>query len=731
MKYEATLLKWIKWGVILTIFMPLVLGPFGITLSNWPKAVFFRILVEIIFILYLLLVYINQKYLPGFSFLIWANIIFFGILFLSALLGVNFYRSFFGDLYRAEGLVLHLHFLVFLIIVVAVFSKINDWTKFLKITVIVGTLSSFAGILQKIGTLPFYKSNPFSFYGVALPHRISGTWTNPDFFAPYIVLNIFLVFYLYTLEKNKRWKNVLIFISALNILSLILSETRASWIGFGAGVIFFFAVQLSRLSFFSLKAKKAVLAGFLFLSIAGLFFTLNQEGFFLSENRLIKKVSTLFDVNSILYSGRLAGWKIAISAWRDRPILGWGPESYSFLFDKYFREEYLDYIPESIFFDRPHNKVLEIMATNGTIGILAYIGLFSAIFYCLIKNYRKNPAGNLFLMALFISYFVQNLFIFDTIGTYFIFFLAMGFINNFYFNKPERRPAEKRGNYLLKAIIIFPLIAVSILTIYSLNLKPTIACMDFVKGVYNLEAKDYEKTISYFYKGVGRATLLNNDFKKEFIERTLLLLNNNTLPQGLSERMIKILSGLKASVEKSLEIPDRRQITYYKMLAIINEKEYLISGDENNLKEMERILNEAVNFNKEKAAPYQMLGVLRIYQKNFQESDYFFQKYFDLSGRDRISIWKQMGVVYSRADEKDKAAENFKKYLIGELTVIRVNKTYSRQDLQRIFSFSADLIKFHIENFNDREEPKEILVRLIDAFPEYENWINANIGILI
>jgi len=150
-----------------------------------------------------------------------------------------------------------------------------------------------------------------------------------------------------------------------------------------------------------------------------------------------------------------------------------------------------------------------------------------------------------------------------------------------------------------------------------------------------------------------------------------------------------------------------------------------------NLKEMERILNEAVNFNKEKAAPYQMLGVLRIYQKNFQESDYFFQKYFDLSGRDRISIWKQMGVVYSRADEKDKAAENFKKYLIGELTVIRVNKTYSRQDLQRIFSFSADLIKFHIENFNDREEPKEILVRLIDAFPEYENWINANIGILI
>ncbi len=736
MKYEALLLKLIKWGVVLTIFTPLILGPFGISLSNWPKAVFFRIIVEIIFILYLSLIYINPKYLPRLSFLIWANVVFFGILFLSALLGVNFYRSFFGDLYRAEGLVLHLHFLIFLIVATAVFFDKNDWIKFLKITVVVSAISSFAGILQKIGTLPFYKANPFSFYGVTLPVQISGTWTNPDFFAPYIVLCVFLGLYLLSLENNKKWKNILISISALNMLALILSGCRSSWIGFSVGVIFFFVVQLSRSAFFSAKAKKALLAGFLFLSIVGLFIALNKNSFSYSKNYFLKRVSTVFDANSILYSGRLYGWDIAVSAWRDRPILGWGPESYAFLFDKYFKAEYIKYIPSGIFFDRPHNKVLGIMATSGTVGALAYLGLFSAIFYFILKNYKKNPTGNLFLMAFFISYFIQNLFMFDTIGTYYVFFIVVGFINNIYGVNPERRLSERKRKYLLKTIVVAPLMAISVLAIYSLNLKPTLACRDFVKGIYRLDNKDYEGTISYYYKGMNEKTIYDEDFQKEFAERALLLINGDNISQDLIIRVVKTLSELRAPIEKSLEVPDRRRLAFYKALAIINEKDYSILGDENGLIEMDRILNKSMRFNKDSADQYQLLGVLRIYQKNYPESDYFFQKFFDLGGRNnRTSIWRQMGVVYARVGENKIAVENFKKYLIGEIVSAKMNKLssegYSKIYLQRIFSFSADLINFYKNNLNDKEEPKKIINLLVESYPEYEKWINANLGILI
>ena len=149
MDCKTIFLKIIKIGVILILFTPLVLGPFGLSLSNYPKTVFFRTLVEIIFIFYLLLIFFNSKYLPRFSPLVLAYSAFVGILIISSFFGINFYRSFWGDLHRAEGLILHLHLLVFFLILISIFPKKDDWLLFFKLSVIISAFSSFAGILQK------------------------------------------------------------------------------------------------------------------------------------------------------------------------------------------------------------------------------------------------------------------------------------------------------------------------------------------------------------------------------------------------------------------------------------------------------------------------------------------------------------------------------------------------------------------------------------------------------
>ena len=188
MNYERILLKAIKFGIILALFTPLILGRFGLTLSAYPKAVFFRSLIEIIFIFYLLLISLNRKYLPKISLLFLAISIFIGSLILTSFTGVNFHRSFFGDPERTVGVILYLHLFVFFLILISVFREKKEWFKLFEITVIVSGISSLAGILQKL--------NVFSFYGLSLPQRISGTLSNPDFFAPYIVLSIFLAFFL-------------------------------------------------------------------------------------------------------------------------------------------------------------------------------------------------------------------------------------------------------------------------------------------------------------------------------------------------------------------------------------------------------------------------------------------------------------------------------------------------------------------------------------------------------
>jgi len=58
------LIKAIKIGIVLILFTPLVVGFWGLNASGYPKAVFFRSLVEITFVFYVFLIILDKKYIP-------------------------------------------------------------------------------------------------------------------------------------------------------------------------------------------------------------------------------------------------------------------------------------------------------------------------------------------------------------------------------------------------------------------------------------------------------------------------------------------------------------------------------------------------------------------------------------------------------------------------------------------------------------------------------------------
>ena len=186
-------MKTIKFGAVIILLTPLVLGPFGLTFSAYPKAVFFRFLVEIIFIFYLILVFLNQRYLPKSSPIFWSILLFLVILVSAGLTGINFHRSLFGDPERAEGIILHIHLFIFFLILASIFKDRKEWIGLLKTAVVVSGISSFVGVLQKYGV--------GTFYGIDVSERVSGTLSNPDFFAPYIVLSIFMAIFLVFSEQ--------------------------------------------------------------------------------------------------------------------------------------------------------------------------------------------------------------------------------------------------------------------------------------------------------------------------------------------------------------------------------------------------------------------------------------------------------------------------------------------------------------------------------------------------
>ena len=158
----------IKFFLFLTAFAPLVV------LSNLPfpfvlgKILFFRSVIEIALILFLIylifnfknlkllnfdlpfsgLKHLNFETLKLLNFLYVFLFLFLVSLIISAIFAENSYRAFWGDLERGEGLFGFLHFFAFLIMSVAIFEK-KDWLNFFKISLSVGFIVIFYAFKQK------------------------------------------------------------------------------------------------------------------------------------------------------------------------------------------------------------------------------------------------------------------------------------------------------------------------------------------------------------------------------------------------------------------------------------------------------------------------------------------------------------------------------------------------------------------------------------------------------
>lgn len=420
---ESFLLKAIKTGIYLALITPLVLAPiFGPV--GLAKTIFFRIIVEVIFALWIFLILLNRQYLPKRNILFWAVLVFFGISTLAVAFSANPYRSFWGTLDRNEGLITHLHLLGFFVVLTSVFKKRESWLKLLKFCVGISFLVSILALVQKLTHLSFYGATD------AAISRVTSTMGNPDFLAPYLVLNIFLGLFLVLICRRNLWRGIWTGIALFNFCILIFTGSRGGWLGVAAG-LFIISFVLFRPAIKILASRKIFIILLLLIFAFSLFVLFNQDRFkFLGENIIISKL--VQTISSPTTKIRPASWNIAIEGWKERPSLGWGQEMYGYTYDKYLKAAYFKYYDfERLNFDRAHSMVFDTLVTTGILGLLSYLAIFIIALYILL-NWKSEFSrwGVIILFSLLAAHFVQNLFIFETITSYLVFFLILGFISN-------------------------------------------------------------------------------------------------------------------------------------------------------------------------------------------------------------------------------------------------------------------------------------------------------------
>lgn len=133
---------------------------------------------------------------------------------------------------------------------------------------------------------------------------------------------------------------------------------------------------------------------------------------------------------------RLWVWGEAWKGFLERPVLGWGPENFTTVYDQHFDPRF--YVPgqsTETWFDRAHSVYFDYLSETGIFGLLSYLGIFGVFIWEFFKSH-KNKVGSVVLsgivLAIPIAYLGQGIAIFDVFPMYLSLFLFLAFATHFF-----------------------------------------------------------------------------------------------------------------------------------------------------------------------------------------------------------------------------------------------------------------------------------------------------------
>jgi hypothetical protein len=133
--------KWkliIRLGLGLILFAPLVIYNDSYFPFVFPRNIFFRLVIDIIFPLYLWLVVKNSYQWPKFNKGLVFFVLFILVLTISSIFGGHFLLSFWSTFERMDGLANWYHILMYIIVLLGVNKNEKDWHLLFKTSLLVG-----------------------------------------------------------------------------------------------------------------------------------------------------------------------------------------------------------------------------------------------------------------------------------------------------------------------------------------------------------------------------------------------------------------------------------------------------------------------------------------------------------------------------------------------------------------------------------------------------------------
>ncbi|MFH1973874.1 MAG: O-antigen ligase family protein [Patescibacteria group bacterium] len=418
--HKASAVKWLKVvayvGIYGGLLMPAFFWPVVIFPFVYSKLSFFQFLIGLTFPAYLALAWAEPKYRPRFSILYLAIGAYFLALAASVVFSVDPLRAWWGNQERMNGLFTLLHFFVWLTMAVGMIRTWPQWRRLLNYEIGISVFMAVVALLQK----PFPKLLLFQ-----AGERVGGLLDNPIYMAAYQIFNMFFIALLWLKGPNSRMAKLwYVFALLIDVGAFIVAQSRGALVGLGAGILVFLVAYAIMTSSRKARTTSIGIIAICLVSYGVLFAARNTE--FVRNSPLER-----FTNFSVSTRTRFIAWDIAWQGFVERPITGWGLDTFHILFNDKYNPESLHYGYYETWFDRSHNTIMDVLSMTGLFGFVTYVALFIALFTSVIRAYRKKwidaPVASV-LIGLPVGYFVQNVFVFDHPAMFSMSYLLFAFV---------------------------------------------------------------------------------------------------------------------------------------------------------------------------------------------------------------------------------------------------------------------------------------------------------------
>ena len=540
----------------------------------------FRIIVEIAALLWVILMLRDKTYRPKFSWITIAVTAFVVVIGIADAFGSNPVKSFFSNFERMEGWITLAHLLLYFLMLTAVLKTWAFWKRLFQTSIGVSAILCIYGFMQLAGAAAIHQS----------VSRLDASLGNAAYLAIYMLFHVFITVILlarHLKDRKNNTKNIwyanvwykdlsvyaYLIVMIAQVTILFFTATRGSILGLIGG--FTLTAILVAITERDNKTLRKISIGVLvaIVAIVGVFL-LARNTSFVRNNEVLGRIASI-SVNDGTTRSRFMIWNMAWQgATQDAKhfTIGWGQESFNYIFNKYYDPGMYG---QEQWFDRSHDVIFDWLTAAGALGLLSYLSIFVFALYSIWRKSNFSRLEKSLITGLLAGYFFHNLFVFDNITSYIMFFIVLAYVHSsIEYTTPshiqEKKVTDPEDGFYTRNVGMILAVAVFVFVFYRYDYKPISANLALIKAITPTQIASASSTPSTVY------TMANVDsFKRAISYNTIGLYE--TREQLMDNAQKSLSTKSDDAVKQGLVTLARSEIT--KQLAETpNDVRYYVLG---------------------------------------------------------------------------------------------------------------------------------------------------------